>query len=139
MNLPVPPMLLITDRTMVRGTLTAALNRAFLGGCRWVMVREKDMSPDERMTLVESILRIAKPYEAKILVNSDMNAAEIGAAIAESGVDRKELFLADKISFPQSYSAAGVRKAFAASTNALRTTYLDLLMLHSVGPSVRDL
>ena len=40
-------MLLITDRTMVRGALTAALDRAFQGGCRWVMVREKDMTLQE--------------------------------------------------------------------------------------------
>jgi 2,5-diketo-D-gluconate reductase A len=65
------------------------------------------------------------------------NAAEIGAALREMAaeVPRSELFLADKISFPQSYSAAGVRKAVAASLAALGTTYLDLLMLHSVGPS----
>ena len=81
MNLPIPPMLLITDRTMVRGALTAALDRAFQGGCRWVMVREKDMGPNERMTLVESILRIAEPYDAKILVNSDLNAAEIAHGV----------------------------------------------------------
>ena len=47
---------------------------------------------------------------------------------------RSELFLADKVSFPQSYSAGGVRATFEASTKALRTDYLDLLMLHSVGP-----
>ena len=81
MSLPVPPMLLITDRTMVRVSLEAALDRAFQGGCRWVMVREKDMDPGERMTLVESILRIAKPYDAKILVNSDINAAEIAHGV----------------------------------------------------------
>ncbi len=81
MSLPVPPILLITDRTMVRGPLEAALDRAFQGGCRWVMVREKDMGPDERMTLVESILRLAKPYDAKILVNSDMKAAEIAHGV----------------------------------------------------------
>ena len=81
MSLPVPPILLITDRTMVRVSLEAVLDRAFQGGCRWVMVREKDMDPGERMTLVESILRFAEPYDAKILVNSDMKAAKIAHGV----------------------------------------------------------
>ena len=33
------------------------------------------------MTLVKSILRIAKPYDAKILVNSDMNAAKVAHGV----------------------------------------------------------
>ena len=66
---------------MVRVSLEESLDRAFQGGCRWVMVREKDMDPGERMTLVESILQIAEPYDAKILVNSDMKAAEISHGV----------------------------------------------------------
>ena len=53
------------------------------------------------------------------------NAAEVGAAIAESGVPRAELFLADKVSFAHSYSASGVRATLAASLAALRTDYLE--------------
>ena len=60
----------------------------------------------------------------------------VGRALSESDVPRKDLFLADKLSFAQSYSAEGVRKAVAESLRKLRTTYLDLYMLHSVGPSV---
>jgi len=65
------------------------------------------------------------------------NVEEIGAALREvaAEVPRSELFLADKVSFASSYSAAGVRKTLAASLAALGTTYLDLLMLHSIGPS----
>lgn len=63
------------------------------------------------------------------------NHDAIGEALAQSTVPRSELFLADKISFPQSYSASGVRLAVKKSLAALRTDYLDLLMLHSVGPS----
>jgi len=51
-------------------------------------------------------------------------------------VPRSELFIADKLSFPQSYSASGVRKAVAESLRKLRVEYLDLYMLHSVGPSM---
>lgn len=64
------------------------------------------------------------------------NHEAIGAALAASSVPRQELFLADKISHPTSYSAEGVRAWVSTSLAALRTDYLDLLMLHSIGPSV---
>lgn len=64
------------------------------------------------------------------------NHEEIGRALKASSVPRAELFLADKLSFPQSYSAAGVRKAVSDSMSKLGVEYLDLYMLHSVGPSV---
>merc|ERR1719506_1296037 len=63
------------------------------------------------------------------------NHAEIGRAIADAGVARGELFLADKLSLADSYSAAGARAAVEQSLQLLRTTYLDLYMLHHVGPS----
>ena len=63
------------------------------------------------------------------------NHEAIGKALAASKVPRSELFLADKISLPQSYSAKGVRFAVAQSLVSLGTSYLDLLMLHSIGPS----
>ena len=65
----------------------------------------------------------------------DEGAKAIGKALAASSVPRSELFLADKISLPASYSAKGVRFAVAKALASLQTDYLDLLMLHSVGPS----
>ena len=64
------------------------------------------------------------------------NHDAIGKALKASSVPRSELFLADKISLPTSYSKAGVRKWVETSLKLLGTDYLDLLMLHSVGPSV---
>ena len=66
---------------MVRVSLEAALERSFDGGCRWVVIREKDLDSDERMKLVETILKLAEPYNAKILVNADMKAAEIAHGV----------------------------------------------------------
>lgn len=63
------------------------------------------------------------------------NHDAIGKALAASNVPRAELFLADKISLPTSYSSKGVRFAVAQALASLQTDYLDLLMLHSVGPS----
>jgi thiamine-phosphate pyrophosphorylase len=80
-TLPDPPLLLITDRTMVRVSLEATLERSFDGGCRWVVVREKDLVSDDRLKLVETILKIAEPYNAKILVSADLKAAEIAHGV----------------------------------------------------------
>ena len=64
-----------------------------------------------------------------------MNHEEIGRAIKDSGVPRSDIFLADKLSFSESYSAEGVRTSVAAALRKMQTTYIDLYMLHSVGPS----
>lgn len=63
------------------------------------------------------------------------NHDAIGKALAASSVPRAELFLADKISLATSYSSKGVRFAVAQALASLQTDYLDLLMLHSPGPS----
>lgn len=66
---------------MVRVSLEATIGRAFDGGCRWFMVREKDLPAAERMALVESILKVAEPYKATVIVNADLKAAEIAHGI----------------------------------------------------------
>ena len=43
---------------MVRVSLEAALERSFDGGCRWVVIREKDLDLDERLKLVLSLIHI---------------------------------------------------------------------------------
>jgi thiamine-phosphate pyrophosphorylase len=78
---------------MVRVSLEVTLERSFDGGCRWVMIREKDLDSDERQKLVETILKIAEPYNAKVLVNADLKVAEI----------------AHGVHLPQGQSCAGAR------------------------------
>lgn len=95
MTIPDPPMLLVTDRTMARQPLERAVERAFFGGCRWVMVREKDLDLEERLSLVRRIVAAAEPYNAKVLVNSDLKAAEI----------------AHGVHLPQGLSCTNARKA----------------------------
>ncbi len=57
------------------------------------------------------------------------NEAEIGEAIAESGVDRKELYLTTKI-WNTNRSAQGVKYSAEQSLKKLKTDYLDLLLIH---------
>ena len=55
------------------------------------------------------------------------NEEQVGQGIAESGIDRKELFIVTKVGF-KSYEQT--RETVLASLKKLRTDYLDLVLLH---------
>jgi 2,5-diketo-D-gluconate reductase B len=63
------------------------------------------------------------------------NEAQVGAAIADSGVDRAEIFLTTKIS-PADFEPARLKAAAEDSLRKLRTDYVDLLLLHWPSDSV---
>ncbi|MDA0654970.1 MAG: thiamine phosphate synthase [Proteobacteria bacterium] len=75
MSLPDPPILLITDRKQAVRPLIEVVAAAFDGGCRWVMLREKDLGDDDRLALLHRLLEIAQPYNATVIVNGDLEAA----------------------------------------------------------------
>ena len=129
-TLPDPPLLLITDRTMVRVSLEAALERSFDGGCRWVVIREKDLASDERLKLVETILKIADPYNAKILVNADMKAAEIAHGVhlpqGQSCTHARATLSPDKII---GVSAHTIGEAGAAASAASKAASFSVVSL----------
>jgi 2,5-diketo-D-gluconate reductase B len=57
------------------------------------------------------------------------NEAEVGQGIADSGVDRGDLWLTTKI-WLADYEPAKLKRAAEDSLRKLRTDYLDLLLLH---------
>lgn len=57
------------------------------------------------------------------------NEAEIGEAIAESGIERKKLYLTTKV-WNSNRSAEGVKHSLEQSLKKLKTDYLDLLLIH---------
>ena len=52
MKLPVPPLLVISDRRQARRPLEEVAEVVFAGGCRWFSLREKDLTPEERRVLL---------------------------------------------------------------------------------------
>ena len=50
-RLPDPPLLLVTDRRQARLPLPDVVGAALAAGCRWVSVREKDLSEDDQIAL----------------------------------------------------------------------------------------
>jgi 2,5-diketo-D-gluconate reductase B len=63
------------------------------------------------------------------------NEAEVGAGIADSGVDRGEMFLTTKVG-PSDAEPARFKRAAEESLRALGTDYVDLLLLHWPSRSV---
>lgn len=63
------------------------------------------------------------------------NEAEVGRAIADSGMAREELFVTTKL-WMNNLVAAKVKASMEASLKKLRTDYVDLLLIHWPEPSI---
>ena len=63
------------------------------------------------------------------------NEAQVGAAIADSGVEHGDIFLTTKI-FPPDFEPARLKAAAEDSLRKLRMDYVDLLLLHWPSDSV---
>lgn len=73
-------LLLITDRTLVNRPLHEVVSAAIAAGCRWVWVREKDLSTDQLTAVVGEMVKIARPFGATISVSSNPSiASQCGA------------------------------------------------------------
>ncbi len=57
------------------------------------------------------------------------NEAEVGEAIAQSGIPREELFLTSKLDNPN-HEPAVARETFAQTLRDLRTDHVDLFLIH---------
>jgi thiamine-phosphate pyrophosphorylase len=80
-DLPAPPILLITDRTQARRPVAEVVAGALEGGCRWISVREKDLAAPEQVALARDIIRIAAPFQASVMLHGHPSlAAQAGCA-----------------------------------------------------------
>ena len=73
--LPQPPLLVVTDRKQARRPLEEVAEAVFAAGCRWLLLREKDLSADERLDLTHRLAGLARTHGAKLLVSTDIEAA----------------------------------------------------------------
>jgi thiamine-phosphate pyrophosphorylase len=83
MTLPIPPLLLVTDRRQALRPLAEIVTAALGAGCRWVSVREKDLPPDEQILLARSLLPLIHAKGAKLSLHG---AASLATAAAVDGV-----------------------------------------------------
>jgi thiamine-phosphate pyrophosphorylase len=85
MKLPDPPLLVVTDRHQARRPLTDVVNAVLAAGCRWVSLREKDLSEDDQLAFATTLLPLARRHGASLTLHGE-------AALAKSaGVDGTHL------------------------------------------------
>ena len=77
MNLPDPPLLVVTDRHQARLPLADVVRAALAAGCRWVSVREKDLSEDDQIACVTTLLPSARRYGACLTLHGDAALAQV--------------------------------------------------------------
>jgi thiamine-phosphate pyrophosphorylase len=80
MQLPDPPLLLVTDRAQARHALTAIVGLALARGCRWVSLREKDLPEDEQVLLLRSLLPMARKHGARLMLHGEAALAKLAGA-----------------------------------------------------------
>ncbi len=72
--LPAPALLVISDRGRA-GDLIEAATLAFRGGCRHLMLREKDIDTIALAEIGARLRVAAQPFGAMVVVNGDVDAA----------------------------------------------------------------
>jgi thiamine-phosphate pyrophosphorylase len=75
MRLPVPPLLVISDRRQAARPLEEVAEAIFAGGCRWLSLREKDLPAAERRGLLSSLVMLGRRWDATVTVHEDVDAA----------------------------------------------------------------
>jgi thiamine-phosphate pyrophosphorylase len=74
-DLPAPPVLLITDRKQGRRPLEEIVAGALRGGCRWISLREKDLPAEDQAALALKLVRLAAPLGARLMLHGDPRIA----------------------------------------------------------------
>lgn len=83
MNLPHPPLLVISDRSQATRPLPEIAEAVFRGGCRWFSLREKDLPPPERLDLLRALVALGRRFGATVTAHEDIEAV---VAIGAGGV-----------------------------------------------------
>jgi thiamine-phosphate pyrophosphorylase len=83
MDLPDPPVLVISDRSQLRQPMLALAEAVFAGGCRWFSLREKDLPAAERRALLAALVELGHSYRAVVTAHEDIDAV---VAVGADGV-----------------------------------------------------
>ncbi len=115
MTLPRPPILVITDRRMAKRPLTEVVAAALDGGCRWVLLREPDLSQDALIDLGEQIAALCARHRAMLSVSANIRAA---GAVGAAGVHLPQR-LANKETVIEARAARGKTALVGISCHSL--------------------
>jgi thiamine-phosphate pyrophosphorylase len=78
LRLPTPPFLLVTDRSQARQGLPAIVTAALGAGCRWISLREKDLTEVDLILLARRLLPLSRSAGARLLVHGEASLAKLG-------------------------------------------------------------
>jgi thiamine-phosphate pyrophosphorylase len=79
-SLPSPPLLLVTDRSQARLPLMDIVSEACAAGCRWISLREKDLSEDEQIAIFGSLRRAVQKWQVRATIHGSVRAVKAGGA-----------------------------------------------------------
>lgn len=80
MRLPLPPLLIVTDRKQGRGPLENIVAAALAAGARWVSLREKDLCAEEQIELAQRLRPLARRVGARLTMHGDPACARRAGA-----------------------------------------------------------
>ena len=80
MRLPVPPLLVISDRHQAQRPLEEVATAVFAGGCGWFSLREKDLPPGERRALLGELVALGRRFGALVTAHEDIEAVAVTGA-----------------------------------------------------------
>ncbi len=80
MQLPDPPLMLVTDRSQARRPLGEVVGASLKAGCRWISLREKDLPEDEQVPILRTLLPMAHRYGARLLLHGEASLAKLAGA-----------------------------------------------------------
>jgi len=81
MNIPSPPLLVISGRSQARRPLVEVADAVFRGGCRWFSLREKDLPAAERRDLLQALVALGHCFGATVTAHDDI------ASVIATGAD----------------------------------------------------
>jgi thiamine-phosphate pyrophosphorylase len=68
-------VLVITDRKQATQPLLNIALALFAGGCRWISLREPDLTPSERVNMLYRMVNFGERAKARVSVHADYDAA----------------------------------------------------------------
>jgi thiamine-phosphate pyrophosphorylase len=79
MQLPDPPLLVVTDRRQAKRSLGEIVEAVLAAGCRFVSLREKDLPQDDQILLARALLAVTRRYGAPLMLHADAALAKLAA------------------------------------------------------------
>jgi thiamine-phosphate pyrophosphorylase len=79
-SLPSPPLLLVTDRSQARLPLMDIVSEACAAGCRWISLREKDLSEDKQIAIFAGLLRAVQKWQVRATIHGSVRTVKAAGA-----------------------------------------------------------